>query len=318
MSPVGICALSSYVPPARVDLGEVAVRFGVNEDFLDKKTGYRRLARKAPEQDTSDLAAHAVQPLFDTRPWLRERIGLLVVVTQNPDVRGLPHTAAILHAKLGLGPAVAAFDISLGCSGWVYGLSLAAAFMEANAIDHGLLVTADPYSKVLDPADKNTALLFGDAATATLLGREAVRWNLGKFVFGTDGSKADHLRVDAQGRLSMNGTAVFTFSATRVPECIRQTLLRNDLTLDEVDRVLLHQGSRYIVDTIGTRIGAPEKTPFDANDIGNVVSSTLPLLLGSGRFDTDRRVLVCGFGVGLSWAASVLTHSAPGGVTTRV
>lgn len=311
-SEIGICAISSFVPPARLNVRERVLEFGVTEDFLIKKTGYLSLARKRDGQETSDLAQRAVQPLLDARPDLRDALGALVVVTQNPDGYGLPHTSAILHGLLGLPSAIAAFDISLGCSGWVYGLSVLKSFLEANAMECGLLVTADPYSKVLDSGDKNTALLFGDAATATLLGREDLAWRVGKFVFGTDGKKWADLRVDENRTLRMNGTGVFTFSATKVPLCVKEVVAANGLALEDVDRFLLHQGSRYIVDTIGARLGAPEKTPFSDNGIGNSVSSTIPLLLGGGDFDSDRKVVACGFGVGLSWGATVLTNVRSG------
>lgn len=303
---VGICDVTAYVPENRLDLAAAASDFDTDEDFLRSKTGYLKVARKARDEDTSDMAAQAVRRLFDTRPGLAARIGLLILVTQNPDGYGLPHTSAILHGKLGLRDDVAAFDISLGCSGWVYGLSAAKAFMEMNGIDFGLLVTADPYSKVLDSSDRNTMLLFGDAATATLLGRDDRRWRTGKFVFGTNGRQWMDLRVDENRRLRMNGRGIFTFSAVRVPECLRQTLRVNGVALDDVDRILVHQGSRYIVETIGERMKAEQKTVFDANDIGNTVSSTVPMLLAEDARDSDRTVLVAGFGVGLSWAATIL------------
>jgi len=309
---VGICALSAYVPPERMSLDELAASFGVNEVFLSKKTGYRKLARKAPAEETSDLAKMAVEPLFLTHPQLRERLGALIVVTQNPDGYGLPHTAAILHAKLQLPQSVAAFDIALGCSGWVYGLSVLKSFMEANEIGYGLLVTTDPYSKVIDHTDKNTALLFGDAATATLLGTRDVRWRMGKFIFGTDGTRWADIRVGEDRKLKMNGIGVFTFSATKVRECVMAVMEANGLSGQDIDRVLLHQGSRYIVDTVGSRLGMAEKTPFLENDVGNTVSSTIPMMLCDSRFNADRRIVACGFGVGLSWAATVLSNANQG------
>ena len=305
-NPVGICSISVYVPPKRVHLDELANKFGVSEDFLEKKTGYRRLACKAPEQETSDLAKLAAEPIFGARPHLKEKLRALAVVTQNPDGYGLPHTAAILHAKLQLPQSVAAFDIALGCSGWVYGLSLLKSFMEANGFDDGLLVTADPYSKVVDNTDKNTALLFGDAATATLLGTSEVRWHIGKFVFGTDGTRSADIHVGEGRKLSMNGISVFNFSATKVRDCVMAAVEANDLPLGDVDRVMLHQGSRYIVDTVGSRLGMADKTPFLDNDVGNTVSSTIPMMLCDPRFNTDHNIVACGFGVGLSWAATVL------------
>jgi len=309
---VGICAIGTHVPVQRLDLRPSLASFGVNEDFLLRKTGYVTLARRVENQETSDLAELAVKDLLKTHPFQLSDVGVLVVVTQNPDGFGLPHTSAVLHGKLGLPAAVAAFDISLGCSGWVYGLSVVKSFMEANSIPWGLLVTADPYSKVIDGSDKNTALLFGDAATATLLGAERQCWRVGKFRFGTDGTRWLDLHVDESRKLRMNGTGVFTFSATKVPDCVRETVAANGATLTGVDRILLHQGSRYIVDTIGARLGAAEKTPFSDNGVGNTVSSTIPMMLGGGCFDGDRRIIACGFGVGLSWAATMLTNTRTG------
>ncbi len=310
-SEVGIMEISAYVPEGRVDLREAAARYGTDEAFLRAKTGYLTVARKAPAEQTSDLAERAARLVLDRHSEVARQLGLLIVVTQNPDGYGLPHVSAIVHGKLGLHEQVAAFDISLGCSGWVYGLSVAKAFMEANAIDYGLLITADPYSKVLDVADRNTMLLFGDAATATLLGRGDHRWSLGKFVFGTNGRQWTDLRVDENRKLIMNGRGIFTFSAMRVPECLRQTLAANGLSIDQVDRLVLHQGSRYIVETIGERMQAPEKTLFDDNGLGNTVSSSVPLILSRDGCDHDRTVLAAGFGVGLSWAATVLRKQSP-------
>ena len=153
-------------------------------------------------------------------------------------------------------------------------------------------------------------LLFGDAATATLLGRSGRQWSMGKFVFGTNGKQWMDLCVGESRKLSMNGRAIFMFSVVRVPECLRQTLAVNNMTMDNINRVILHQGSRYIVDTIGERMRARSKTIFSESDIGNTVSSSIPLLLTESVNEADRSILVAGFGVGLSWAATVLTGLA--------
>jgi 3-oxoacyl-[acyl-carrier-protein] synthase III len=303
---VGIRAVAAYVPEGRKDLAAELDRYGVSADFLRDKTGCLRLARKGAEQETSDLAVEALRALESMHPGVLQRARLLIAVTQNGDGAGLPHTSAVIHGKLGLGPEVAAFDLSLGCSGWVYGLSVAKAFMEANGIDDGLLVTADPYSKVVDPGDRDTALLFGDAATTTWLSAGEPVWHAGAFAFGTDGSRAADLQVGDDHLLHMNGRGVLNFSATRVPACIHKTLELNATTIAEVDRVVLHQGSRYICKLIGERIGAAEKTPFLAEEVGNTVSSSIPLILAQGGCDRDRLIVVAGFGVGLSWAATVL------------
>lgn len=302
---IGIESVSSYLPQLRNDNTKRMEQFNLSEDFIDTKLGFRQVARKETNDDASDLGVKAVQALQRKHGFDESKIQALVVVTQNPDGHGLPHMSAVLHEKLGLPETCAAFDISLGCSGWVYGLSVAKAFMEANKFDCGLLVTADPYSKVLNEDDKDTALIFGDGASATLLSNKPV-WNVGAFEFGTRGTENKAIRVAETGYLTMAGRAVFNFSALGVPGAIERMLERNEITIDSVDRVILHQGSRYIVDTIAKRIGASEKTPFFAAEYGNTVSSSIPIILADQLPETDRLIAVAGFGVGLSYACTVL------------
>ena len=267
------------------------------------------LAPQKTNRTLSALALKAVQKLVQIDPDAIGRCGLLVVVTQNPDGFGLPQVSALLAAKMGLPPSTAAFDIGLGCSGWIYGVATALAFMQMHGMDDGILITSDPYSRIVDTNDRDTAMLFGDASTATVLTRHNPQWRLGRCVFGTDGTQADALHVDATRHLRMNGRAVFNFSATRVPPALEEVMRLNNLVWDDVDRVILHQGSRYIVETIGRRLGQAEKTPFLAAEYGNAVSSSIPLALASGYCDGDRCILAAGFGVGLSWAASALSRN---------
>ncbi|MGH9204004.1 MAG: 3-oxoacyl-ACP synthase III family protein, partial [Vicinamibacterales bacterium] len=231
----------------------------------------------------------------------------LVVVTQNPDSHGLPHTSAVVHGKLGLAARCAAFDISLGCSGFVYGLATVSAFMAANGMACGVLVTADPYSKIIGPEDRDTVMLFGDGAAATLLSDDPV-WRIGRTDFGTLGQQRDALVVKADGKLAMNGRGVFNFSATEVPPSIRRALAANRVELGDIDRFILHQGSRFIIDTIAKRLGIEDRTPFCAENYGNLVSSSIPVALAEAVKDSDRRIVISGFGVGLSFASTVLTR----------
>jgi 3-oxoacyl-[acyl-carrier-protein] synthase III len=274
-------------------------------DLLENKIGVKQVARKDSHEETSDLALSAVQKLFNTTTIRPEEIECLILITQNPDGYGLPHTSAILHHKAGLPPTCAAFDISLGCSGFVYGLSVISAFMEANGMTRGLLVTADPYSKIVDDSDRNTTMLFGDGATATLITDEPI-WSIGKMDFGTQGDLQNALEVTPERILFMNGRAVFNFCAQGVPKSIQRTLDKNNLSLDEIDLLALHQGSKFIVDTIGRRLGVAEKTPFLAADYGNTVSSSIPIILADNVPKTAKSVLISGFGVGLSCATTVL------------
>ena len=305
---IGIGAIASEIPADRTDILALRDKFQATEQFLSEKVGMRRVARLPAGWETSDLAVAAAQKLLASDAVLPDEIQCLVVVTQNPDVRGLPHTAAIVHGKLGLPKNILTFDISLGCSGYVSALSIVIGTMQMAGLTRGLLITADPYSKVIDPDDRDTALIFGDAASATLL-TDRPRWRVGKFDFGTLGALSGNLAVDAAGKLSMNGRGVFNFAATEVPASIERCLKLNGIGMDAIDRVILHQGSKFIVDTLAARIMAKDKTGFVAADYGNTVSSSIPLILERNLAPADRRLLLSGFGVGLCWATTVLEKS---------
>ncbi|HSN17920.1 MAG TPA: ketoacyl-ACP synthase III [Gammaproteobacteria bacterium] len=304
---IGITDVASYLPPDMLSNLERAAGFDRTPEFVRDKIGFLRLRRKAREEETSDLCVRAFEALEAKRALDHRAIDCLVVCTQNPDAHGLPHTAAVLHAKLGLGQQVAAFDISLGCSGFVYSLGVTSAFMEASGLKNGLLFTSDPYSKILAPDDADTALLFGDAATVTYLTATPVYRAL-KSRYASDGRLAHSIQVaEAGGRLSMLGSNVFKFTMTAVPEQIEACLEDNGLSKHEIDLYLFHQGSKFIVDNLSRKLGLdPARAPFEAAETGNTVSSTLPLMLERRLHIGPRRILMSGFGVGLSWATTVL------------
>ncbi|MBT5415939.1 MAG: ketoacyl-ACP synthase III [Rhodospirillaceae bacterium] len=308
---ISITEIASYVPEGFESNLDKFDKFGIGREFIDEKIGVYKVARKDAAQETSDLCVESFRRLEAKTEIDPAQVDCIVVCTQNPDGHGLPHTAAIVHGKLGLPTRCASFDISLGCSGYVYGLSLVRAFMEANGLRTGLLFTADPYSKIVDPDDKNTVLLFGDAAAVTLL---SVAPNGAdghlvpkRFSFCSDGSLSPAL-CNRDGRLHMNGRAVFTYSATTVPGEITGLVESAGLSFDDFDLFLLHQGSRYIVETIRKRLNLAEsKVPCRLWEQGNTVSSSIPLLLESHIHDTAaQRLLLCGFGVGLSTACGIL------------
>jgi 3-oxoacyl-[acyl-carrier-protein] synthase III len=303
---IGIVSIGTYIPAGRINNLRRMEQFGVDKAFLSEKTGMLRLAVKAENEETSDLCCKAFDDLRVKTKIRPENLECIVVCTQNPDSHGMPHTSAIVHAKLKLPESCAAFDISMGCSGFVYGLSVIQAFMLANGYRNGVLFTADPYSKVIDDSDKNTSLLFGDGATATLIGGAPV-WRSGKFLFRSYGQERDSIQVQHKtGKLAMNGRAVFSFSASKVPENITAMLALNGLALENIDCFALHQGSRYIIDTLQKRLGVDEeKVPFVAADYGNTVSSSIPLILGQISIDL-KIIVIAGFGVGLSCASTVL------------
>ncbi|MDR2315683.1 MAG: ketoacyl-ACP synthase III [Pseudomonas sp.] len=306
---IGIKSIASYVPVNGVDNYAQGAKFGKDQEFIFGKIGSTFLPRKDANQETSDLCVEAAQALFAANPSLDPAaIDAVIVVTQNGDAEGLPHTAAIVQHKLGLSTAVAAFDISLGCSGYVYGLYAMKGFMEAAGLKNGLLITADPYSKIVDPEDRNTTMLFGDAATATWMG-EGAAWQLGKSLFGSDGAGAEHLRT-TDGKFFMNGRQVYNFALVKVPAHLQQLLEASALQAEDIDLYCLHQGSAAIVDAVSSRFDEGEhKQKFvkDMVETGNTVSSSIPLLLEKHVLGSScKRVALSGFGVGLSWGSAII------------
>jgi 3-oxoacyl-[acyl-carrier-protein] synthase-3 len=312
---IGIEHIASYFPSDVLSAAELASRYGFDEAFVRDKLGVGQVFVAAPEERTSDLATSAVRRLLEEVPDIVEQIGVLVVCTQTPDYQ-LPHVSAMVQDRAGLPSHVAAFDVSLGCSGWVYGLSIVQAFMQQNALPYGVLVTAETYSKVIDDTDRNTKCLFSDAAAATLIGPKG-KLCARKFTFGTAGRKYDHLIVrpsDGAGRparLHMDGRGIFDFVLNGVPADIEACLAANELRLDELDWLVFHQASGFLLDALGRRLGIPgdPRIVRTIDRHGNAVSSSIPLALAEtlgpdlGR---GARVLVSGFGVGLSWASTVL------------
>ena len=301
---LGIRNIASYIPSGRESnlSAEKIKAFGITEEFVLKKIGVRERSVMDTNQCTSDIALKALQQLLEKSDLAPTDIQTLIVITQNPD-SNLPHMSAVLHGLGGLDEKCASFDVGLGCSGYVYGLSIISSFMVANGFTKGVLVTADPYSKIVDPKDKNTALLFGDAATATLIAEDP-EFILGPFRFGTIGSLS-HALSCREGKLSMNGREVFNFAATRIPSEIRALLDGSGYQLGDIDAFIFHQGSRYILETIGSRLEIPlDRIRFGLEDVGNTVSSSIPLLLEKEMAKTGgKKIILSGFGVGLSYAS---------------
>ncbi|HXG55444.1 MAG TPA: ketoacyl-ACP synthase III [Vicinamibacterales bacterium] len=308
---IGLRLIASYIPPARACNFAASTALGVSETMLRDKIGFLSRSVLGETQDTADLACAAVQQLREKAGDLLQRLDCLVVCTQNPGGGGLPHVSSVVHGRLRLDPEVACFDIGLGCSGYIYALSLVSSFMAANGFSSGVIVTADPYSKIVDPTDRNTALLFGDAACATLLTTDAL-YGLGPFRFGTVGSEGHHLRNEG-GKLVMNGRAIFDFAMRTIPKQVDDVLSAARLSRADIDAYAFHQGSKYIVDMLAQRLAlSPERVLRGDETVGNTVSSSIPLLLEpllALDARRPRRILASGFGVGLSSATAVLTRT---------
>jgi len=302
---LGIETVAGYLPKNRVSNYDMKEKFGIDDDFIENKIGVRHRALKKSTCRSSDLCVKAFEKLQEQHSVELSEIECCIVITQNPD-HNLPHTAAIVHGKLDLPVTCAAFDISLGCSGYVYGLANILSFMQFNGMKKGLLFTSDPYSDIIDPNDKNTALLFGDGATVTLIGENPLLTAM-DFSFGTNGKEYESLVC--KENLFMDGRAVFSFTATTAPKHIKALLAKNSLSDNDITKYYLHQGSRYIVDTIRKRLKvAEEKVPFDIAEYGNTISSSIPMILAKELPTLPKgHYILSAFGVGLSWASAIIT-----------
>lgn len=303
---IGIQEIASYIPQNRLSNYDLKEKFEMDDTFIEEKIGVKEISIKNKNQDTSDLCVEAFNRLTEKIDINKDEIDCLVVVTQNPDYN-IPHTSGIVHGKLELKEDCAAFDVSLGCSGFVYGLSIIESYMTQNGFKKGLLFTADPYSKVINNDDKNTSILFGDAATVSLISDKPVLKS-GIFNFGTIGKEHENL-ICRDHKLYMNGRAIFNFAARYVPKDFKKSLEKHNLKAEDIDSVVFHQGSKFIVDTLTKRLKLDEsKVPFNIADFGNTVSSSIPLILEQQLNDPEiNKIYTCGFGVGLSWASTILT-----------
>ena len=309
--------IGTYLPERTVGNDELIERFGWDRKFLEEKLGIYERHIAAEDEGAAAMGVSAAESLFSRFPALqRDEVDLLIVCTQNPDY-GLPHTSALVQDRLGLPTTTACFDVGLGCSGFVYGLAIVRSMLETLGLTNALLVTSDPYSKVIDPSDRGTSPLFGDGSAASWIASDGAGGTIGEFTFGTDGAGARNLIVepDAEGTrcLSMNGRAIFEFMLERIPADLQACTARNGLTADDIDLFVLHQASAHMLGYITNRMKLdPARVPIHLKNTGNLVSSSIPFALDrlarNGEL-AGKTTLLSGFGVGLSWGSTVLRFS---------
>ncbi len=297
---------------------QVAEKVGINERHISRN-----------DETAADLAVNAAERLFNEHNIDRKRIDYLLFCTQSPDYV-LPTSACLIQNRLGLSKEIGALDFNLGCSGFVYGLSLAQGLIAAGIAQNVLLLTAETYTKYLHPLDKGNRTIFGDGAAATLISTDGFA-EIGGFVLGTDGRGADSLIVKKGGArqpgiigdltfdehnspissdyLYMDGGDIFQFTLIRVPKIVKQLLEKNNAAFENVDLFVFHQANRYMMDFIRQKIGIEEdKFYYCLENVGNTVSSTIPIALyhaqQEGRLHGN--IMLAGFGVGLSWGGVML------------
>ena len=272
------------------------------------KTGIASRHVVTESETALDLAEKAANRLFDDEHVSRDDIDYLLLCTQSSEYK-LPSTVCLLHERLGLSKNAGALAFDHGCSGFIYGLSLAKGLVAGGMAKNVLLVTAETYTKYIATEDKSTRTIFGDGAAATLIDEETAK-KIGAFSFGTDGSGAEKLIV-RDGKLFMDGPEIFNFTLDIVPKTMADVLEKNGLTQDDIDFYVFHQANKFMLDTIRKVNGLPrDKFYVNLETTGNTVSSTIPIafkqLEGGGKLRSGMKVMLMGFGVGLSWGATVM------------
>lgn len=324
-----IKAVASYLPK-KVVVNEV--------NRITKKIGIHSRHVVEDNECASDLAYHAAEKLFSESSIDRNSVDFVIFCTQSPDFL-LPTTACILQSRLGLPRHCGAFDFNLGCSGFIYGLSIAKGLIETGQAARVLLLTAETYSKYVHPEDNTVYPIFGDAGAATLISAEDTDVDgLYAFQFGTDGAGAKHLIVPAGAsrhpavltpvvekvdkysnrrtnyHLYMNGSAIIDFAEQVVPDTVDQILTKANLSREQVDYFIFHQANKFVLKHLQQKCDLQGAHFWNhVETVGNTVSCTIPLAITSLVQETAPTqlpvVMFVGFGVGLSWAGCMANLS---------
>ncbi|MFA6712184.1 MAG: ketoacyl-ACP synthase III, partial [Candidatus Caldatribacteriota bacterium] len=323
-------AINYYLPDTILTNKEIVKEFPEwSIDKIADKIGItqRHIARSS--ETSADLATLAAEKLFEEHNIDRTSIDFILFCTQSPDYF-LPTSACLIQERLNIPTTVGALDFNLGCSGYIYGLSLAKGLLFGGIARNILLLTGETYSKFIHPKDKGNRTIFGDAGTATLIASDGFA-EIGNFSLGTDGRGGENLIVksgamrfsekindisfDSNGNpissdfLYMNGSEIFNFTIDAVPPLIEDVLIKNNLTHEEIHSFVFHQANKFILNFLRKKIKISEdKFPYFMNKVGNTVSATVPITLYEEMKANLKHgnVLLAGFGVGYSWGATIL------------
>jgi 3-oxoacyl-[acyl-carrier-protein] synthase-3 len=319
-----IRGIVTSVPPRRFDNLEDSTAFERGEvEKVVRMAGVRARYLAGDTICSSDLCVAAAKKLLAELKWEPETVDALLFVTQTPDYF-LPSTCCLAHGQLGLSDRCAAFDIGLGCSGYPYGLSTAASMLQSPGVKRVLLLHGETPTRFSDQSDRAVALLFGDAGSATAIeasGPEvADQWH---FALHTDSAGWRDLLIEAGGfrdRFSanrrqhfveMNGPNVFNFTIKRVPALIDDTLTAAGLTRDQLDYIIFHQSNQFIMRHLFKKAQLPNgKMPMILDRFGSAGGPSVPLTITQGQLnrpqDRALKLLLLGYGVGLSWGSAMI------------
>lgn len=327
-----IKGVSYYLPEQILTNKELVEQFPEwTVEKVASKIGVCERHIAAVDETAADMAVLAGEKLFEEIKIDPKEIDFVMLCTQSPDYF-LPTTACLIQERLGIPVKSGAIDFNLGCSGFVYGLALAKGIVVAGIAKNVLLLTSETYSKYLHPKDKVNRTIFGDAAAATLISTDGFA-EIMDFSLGTNGAGGENLIVKSGGtrqpnsvsdyhindsggvissdHLYMDGTEIFNFTLEMVPKLVDATLKRNKLCKSEIDKFIFHQANKYMLNFLRKKIKIPEDSfYYFMNNVGNTISSTIPIALKEAIDDTfieaNNKVLITGFGVGYSWAGTIL------------
>jgi 3-oxoacyl-[acyl-carrier-protein] synthase III len=326
---VSITGIGSYAPQRVMKNDELAQIVDTSDEWIVERTGIRERRVAAPEEALSDLARPAAEAALGQAGLQASSVDLIIVATVTPDML-FPSTGAILADQLGAKDA-AAYDLSAGCTGFVYALVQAHGMVASGLVDHALVVGGDVLSKVVDWEDRSTCVLFGDGAGAVVLERVTDGGFLG-FELGADGSGGPQLYMPAGGSRApataetvaarqhyakMNGREVFKFATRVLVDSAEKVLDECDVPVDEIDVYVPHQANVRIIDHARKKLGIPEeRTVVNVDRFGNTSSGSIPLALGDaesdGRLKEGEMVLMTGMGAGLTWGSALIEWTANG------
>ena len=326
-----IKAISYYLPEKVVTNEQLVEEFPEwSVDKIAKKVGINERHIAADDETAGDMAYKAAEKLIQENGIKRDSIDFVLLCTQSPDYF-LPSTSCIIQSRLALPTKCGAFDFNLGCSGYEYGLAVAKGLIVSGVAKNVLLLTAETYNKHIHPKDKGNRTIFGDGASASLISSDGFA-KIGEFVLGSDGSGYDRLihktgamrhyqplndfHEDENGtplssdHLYMDGKAIFDFTSDIVPPMIEETLAKHQLTMEDVDLFVFHQANRYMINYL-RKLMEIDKDKFYVfmETVGNTVSSTIPIALCEAKKEGKLKgnVLLAGFGVGLSYGATIIS-----------
>ncbi|WP_042165719.1 3-oxoacyl-ACP synthase III family protein [Paenibacillus gorillae] len=334
ISNVSIKGISCALPRHKYDVEQFSDVFSQKDiKKVTNMVGTKYFYRTDETQTTADLCVSAAEILIEKLSWDRNEIDGIIFVTQTPDYL-LPATSGIIQHRLGLPETCLTLDISLGCSGYVYGLMTASQFVSTGSCKKMLVLVGDTISKIISERDRSVAFLFGDAGTATALEYDATAGNI-TFTSGSRGSGEKNLIVPVSGfrnrrnhtsslkvpdkdgnlrskeELFMNGSEIFNFTIEKVPPLINETIESHGWTLDDPDYYIFHQANKYMINYLSQKIGVEKsKVPINIEKFGNTSSASIPLVLvdflGEKLKDNSTKVCLAGFGVGYSWAGAAI------------